>query len=70
MTIQDVYEQMRIEARTCSNTWDDLDYASGFCDDASDVGGEFLPWDQLSELLLITFTQRLQPWLARRGGGE
>ena len=51
MTIQDVYEQMRIEAITCSNTWDDLDYASGFCDDASDVGGEFLPWDQLSELL-------------------
>jgi hypothetical protein len=65
MTIQELYEKMRVEARTVGNTWDDLDYASGFCDEARQSNGEFLPWEVLPKLIQITFTERLAPWLGR-----
>ena len=63
MTIEDLYEQMRIDAEKNSNVWDDLDYASGFDDDATNCDGEFLQWALLSDLQRATFTEKLVPWL-------
>ena len=37
MTVPELYERMRVDALESSNTWDDLDWASGFCDQAVDA---------------------------------
>jgi hypothetical protein len=66
-TIQELYEEMRIDARDQANVWDDLDYASGFCDQALDGDGQFLSWHSLPEAVQTKIYERLQPWLDRHG---
>lgn len=65
MTIEELYEKMRVDAEKNSNIWDDLDYASGFDDDVMNCDGEFLQWALLSDSQRVTFTEKLAPWLAR-----
>ena len=66
MTVQEVYEELREGSKKSAYEWDDLDYASDFCDDASDACGNFLPWHELPAALQAVFTERLAPWVERR----
>jgi hypothetical protein len=65
MIVPELYERMRVDAVESSNIWDDLDWASGFCDQASDAEGGFLPWSALPESIQAKLYERLTPWLAR-----
>jgi hypothetical protein len=69
MTTQELYEKMRVTARQDSNSWDDLDFCTGFDDNASDADGEFFLWSELSENTRAIFSQRSQPWLSRYEAG-
>jgi hypothetical protein len=65
MTIPELYERMRVDAVESSNIWDDLDWASGFCDQALDAEGEFLLWSELPESIQVKLHERLTSWLIR-----